>query len=36
LRRRASDVEFHLIEGKHQVPSDGGRIIGPWLARILR
>ena len=35
LRRRAADVEFHLIEGKHQVPSDGGRIIGPWLARIL-
>jgi hypothetical protein len=24
-----------LIEGKHQVPSDGGRIIAPWLARIL-
>jgi predicted esterase len=35
LRRRAADVEFHLIEGKHQVPSDGSRIIGPWLERIL-
>jgi phospholipase/carboxylesterase len=36
LRRRAADVEFHLIEGKHQVPSDGDRIVGPWLKRILR
>ncbi|HTS63556.1 MAG TPA: hypothetical protein VMH28_16140 [Candidatus Acidoferrales bacterium] len=36
LRRRAADVEFHLVEGKHQVPSDGSRIMGPWLARILR
>ena len=36
LRRRADDVEFHLIEGKHQVPSDGNRIVGPWLDRILR
>lgn len=35
LRRRAADVEFHLIEGKHQVPSEGSRIIGPWLTRIL-
>jgi len=35
LRRRAADVEFHLIEGKHQVPSNGSRIIGPWLKRIL-
>ena len=35
LRQRAVDVEFHLIEGKHQVPSDGSRLIGPWLSRIL-
>lgn len=35
LRLRATDVEFHLIEGEHQVPSDGSRIIGPWLRRIL-
>ena len=35
LRRRAGDVEFHLIEGKHQVPSNGSRIAGPWLKRIL-
>jgi len=35
LRRRAADVEFHLIEGKHQVPSEGSRIVGPWLRRIV-
>jgi predicted esterase len=35
LRRRTADVEFHLIDGKHQVPSDGSRILGPWLSRIL-
>jgi predicted esterase len=36
LRRRATDVEFHLIEGKHQVPSDGSRIVRPWLKRVLQ
>ena len=36
LRRRAADVEFHLIEGGHHMPSAGGRIVGPWLDRILR
>jgi predicted esterase len=36
LRRRAGDVEFHLIDGGHQMPSDGGRIVGPWLRRILQ
>lgn len=35
LRRRAADVEFHLIEGGHHMPSDGSRIIAPWLRRIL-
>jgi predicted esterase len=35
LRRRAPDVEFHLIEGGHQMPSGGSRIVGPWLRRIL-
>jgi phospholipase/carboxylesterase len=35
LRRRAADVEFHLIEGEHQVPSGGNRIIGAWLKRFL-
>jgi len=36
LRQRAADVEFHLIEGKHQVPSSGHGIVGPWLKRVLR
>jgi phospholipase/carboxylesterase len=35
LRRRAADVEFHLIDGGHQIPSDGRRLVGPWLQRIL-
>ena len=35
LRRRAPDVEFHLIEGGHQMPSTGRRYVGPWLQRIL-
>jgi predicted esterase len=36
LRRRAADVEFHLIEDGHQMPSSGGRIVEPWLRRILK
>jgi predicted esterase len=35
LRRHAADVEFHLIDGGHQMPSQGDRIVGPWLQRIL-
>ena len=35
LRRRAADVEFHLIDGGHQMPSSGSLIVGPWLRRIL-
>jgi len=35
LRRRVADVEFHLIEGEHQMPSAGGKIVGPWLRKIL-
>ena len=35
LRRRATDVEFHLLDGGHHMPSDGGKIVGPWLRRIL-
>jgi len=35
LRRRAADVEFHLLDGGHQMPSEGSRVIGPWLRRIL-
>jgi predicted esterase len=34
LRARASDVEFHLIEGGHRVPSGGGALVAPWLKRI--
>jgi phospholipase/carboxylesterase len=36
LRRRARDVEFHLVEGGHQMPSEGNRIVRPWLRRIMR
>jgi phospholipase/carboxylesterase len=35
LRRRAADVEFHLIDGGHQVPSSGHLIVEPWISRIL-
>ena len=35
LRRRAADVEFHLLDGGHHMPSAGGKIVGPWLRRIL-
>ena len=36
LRQRAADVEFHLIDGGHQMPSSGSRIVEPWLRRILK
>jgi phospholipase/carboxylesterase len=35
LRRRAADVEFHLIDGGHRMPSGGKRLVGPWMERIL-
>jgi predicted esterase len=35
LRRRVADVEFHLIDGGHQMPSSGSRIVAPWLRRIM-
>jgi phospholipase/carboxylesterase len=35
LRRRAADVEFHLIDGGHRIPSEGNRLVEPWLQRIL-
>jgi phospholipase/carboxylesterase len=31
LSRRAAEVEFHLIDGGHQMPSDGQRIVRPWV-----
>lgn len=35
LRHRATDVEFHLIDGGHQMPSSASGIVTPWLNRIL-
>jgi phospholipase/carboxylesterase len=35
LRRRAADVEFHLLDGGHQMPSGGKKLVGPWIERIL-
>lgn len=35
LKSRAADVEFHLLDGAHQVPSDGNLLVGPWLRRVL-
>jgi predicted esterase len=34
LRRRADDVEFHLLDGGHRMPSDGRKIVAPWLERV--
>jgi predicted esterase len=34
LRRRAQDVEFHLLPGKHRFPSQAGPIINAWLERL--
>lgn len=35
LRLRASDVEFHLLDGGHTMPSNGSVIVDPWVRRIL-
>jgi len=35
LRRHASDVEFHLIDGGHSIPANGNVLVTPWLRRIL-
>ena len=35
LGRQAADVEFHLIDGGHRMPSSGAAIVSPWLRRIL-
>ena len=35
LRRRSADVEFHLLDGGHVIPSDGARLVGPWLRRVV-
>lgn len=34
LGARAADVEFHLLDGGHRMPSDGKRIVVPWLTRL--
>jgi phospholipase/carboxylesterase len=34
LRRRAQDVEVHLLPGKHRFPSKAGPIIAAWLERV--
>ena len=34
LRRRASDVEFHLIPGAHRFPSKASQIARPWMERV--
>lgn len=35
LRLRAADVEFHLLDGGHTIPSNGRLIVGPWVDRII-
>jgi phospholipase/carboxylesterase len=35
LGQRASDLEFHLLEGGHHVPSNGSRVVESWLRRIM-
>ncbi|HEV3330071.1 MAG TPA: hypothetical protein VG096_03755 [Bryobacteraceae bacterium] len=35
LRLRASDVEFHLLDGGHTMPSQGNLVVDPWMRRIL-
>jgi predicted esterase len=34
LRRRASDVEFHLLPGAHRFPSKADQIVRPWMERV--
>jgi len=36
LRMRAGEVEFHLLDGGHRVPSNAAGIISDWLGRSLR
>jgi predicted esterase len=36
LRRRARDVEFHLLPGQHRFPSKAGVIVKPWMERVFR
>jgi len=34
LRKRASDVEFHMLPGGHRFPSKARHIVQPWMARV--
>ncbi|MGH9722754.1 MAG: alpha/beta hydrolase [Bryobacteraceae bacterium] len=34
LRLRASDVEFHQLEGGHRFPSKAGLLVEPWIERV--
>jgi len=34
LRRRVSDVEYHLLPGAHRFPSQAGELVRPWIARV--
>ena len=34
LRRRAADVEFHLLPGQHRFPSKAGEVVRPWIERV--
>jgi predicted esterase len=35
LRKHASDVEFHMIPGRHRYPSKAKDLVRPWMARVL-
>jgi len=34
LKKRAGDVEFHLLEGGHRMPSKAGPIVERWIKRV--
>ena len=34
LRKRATDVEFHLIPGPHRFPSKASDFVRPWIDRV--
>jgi predicted esterase len=36
LRLRAEDVEFHMLEGGHRIPSQAGPLVQAWIARVAR
>jgi predicted esterase len=34
LRKRADDVEFHMLEGAHRFPSKAGPLVEQWIRRV--